>query len=218
MTSALASSATPAPPVRLRPAPPLEPPYDDELDTGWPADDPARRIGPYDVELPLDWGRRIHRPGGRTANRHRATRPGTRTAGRPGPSGWQVMPEEVPVAIKRFVDMYVEVLNERRPLVHLAQYATNGAFQTIRMGLLRRRKGWWPVGPRAHSGRRAAQPTALRARPMPIMVQRLRSCEPRPGAVEVAVVLRRGDETRAMAVRLEREGQAWTCTALEFVS
>jgi hypothetical protein len=128
------------------------------------------------------------------------------------------MPGELPVAIKRFIDMYVEVLNERRPLLHLQPYATNRAFQTIRTGLLRRRKGWWPVGPKAHPRGHTAQPTPLRSRPMPITVQRLRSCEPRPGAVEIAVVLRRGDETRAMAVRLEREGDAWTCTDLEFIS
>src|SRR5690606_16343680 len=124
MSAALATTTTaPRSPVRLRPTPPLEPPYDDELAGAGPADQGIRPIGPYDVELPLDWGR-PRRALGRTAPRQRPAKGSSRTAVRPEPTGWRIMSDdEAPLAIKRFLDMYVEVLNERRPLRHLLSYA-----------------------------------------------------------------------------------------------
>ncbi len=125
--------------------------------------------------------------------------------------------DAVPLAIKRFLDMYVEVLNERRPLRHLLTYTNDEVFQVIKLGLTRRGKGWWPVG-RRPMVRSTVVPVPLRSRPVPILVQRVRSCQPVGGVVEVTAVLRRGEQVRALAVRLERQQPHWwICTALEFI-
>ncbi|MGH2598695.1 MAG: Rv3235 family protein [Dehalococcoidia bacterium] len=206
MTAALVDTA--ASPVRLRPAPALEPPYDDER----PDATPAATRSPHDVELPLDWGRPTLRPiGGRSIPR--VDRPVRPRPARPRRTGWQVMADDLPLAIKQFVDMYVEVLNGRRPVRHLLPYASDEAFRRIRLAITLRGKGWWPVGRRGHS--RDLPPAQLRN--AAITVVRLRACEPLPGVVEVAAVLARGNQVRAVALRLEREGLRWTCTALEFV-
>lgn len=216
MTAALAATDLPPSPIRLRPAPQLEPPFDDEL-VGAPSSESLSRIGPYDVELPLDWGQPARRASGRTGSRQRTGRAARRTTARPGRAGWQAMSDDLPLAIKRFIDLYVEVLNERRPLHHLLAYATEPAFQTIKLGLVRRGASWWPMGrARRVPYQRQGRVTPLN-RPVPIRVQRLRSAEPRPGVAEIAAVLQRGEETRAVALRLEREGARWVCTALEFV-
>lgn len=208
MTAALVDTA--ASPVRLRPAPALEPPYDDER----PDATPAATRGPHDVELPLDWGRPTLRPvGGRSTQRvDRAVRP---RPARPRRTGWQGMADDLPLAIKQFVDMYVEVLNGRRPVRHLLPYVSNEAFRRIRASITLRGRAWWPAGRRGYG--RDLSPAKLRGRPVAITVMRLRACEPLPGVVEVAAVLGLGDQVRAVALRLEREGLRWTCTALEFV-
>ncbi|MGH3715946.1 MAG: Rv3235 family protein [Micromonosporaceae bacterium] len=215
MTAALAPTAPSRPQIRLRPAPQCEPPYDDELAARRPHES-VPVIGPYDVELPLDWGRPTRHASGRTGSRQRAARTGRRTAARPGRAGWQVMADDLPLAIKRFIDLYVEVLNERRPLSHLLAYATDPAFRAIKLGLASRGTSWWPTG-RLRTVRPRASRTPLQNRPMPIRVQRLRTTQPQPGVAEIAAVLRRGDEVRAVALRLEREDTRWVCTALEFV-
>ncbi|MGH3647445.1 MAG: Rv3235 family protein [Micromonosporaceae bacterium] len=215
MTAALVSTDTPPSPIRLRPVPQLEPPYDDEL-TSSPHES-VPRIGPYDVELPLDWGRPALRPRGRTASRQRTARSARRTGARPGRAGWQATSDDLPLAIKRFIDLYVEVLNERRPLNHLLAYASDPAFQAIKQGLVRRGSSWWPVGRTRRVPAQRPRSAAPQNRPMPIRVQRLRSATPQPGVAEIAAVLRRGDEVRAVALRLELDGSRWVCTTLEFV-
>ena len=208
MTAALVDTAVS--PVRLRPAPALEPPYDDER----PGSAPEATRSPHDVELPLDWGRPKPRPNDSRSTQRvdRVVRP---RPARPRRTGWQVMADDLPLAIKQFVDMYVEVLNGRRPVRHLLPYVSNEAFRRIRLALTLRGRAWWPAGRRGY-GRDVPQ-AQLRARPTAITVMRLRACEPIPGVVEVAAVLGRGEQVRAVALRLEREGLRWTCTALEFV-
>jgi len=213
--TAVTVSTTP-PPVRLRSAPPFEPPYDDEVTPG-----PTRRIcqvGPLDVELPLDWGRR---------DRWLTERPGPRRAGtgrRQGSAGYRrtlepEIPEELRAAIRRLVDMYVEVLNIRRPLRHLRPTMTEDAFETTRLALTHRGTSWWPAPVGRAPVRVAHRVTVTRVpgRPMVIAVRRLRCCQPVPGVAEVAAVLHRGDEVRAVGFRLERDEAGWLCTALEFV-
>jgi hypothetical protein len=214
MTAAIAT--TTPPPVRLRSAPTFEPPYDDET-APTPAGQ-AHRAGPLDVELPLDWGRRDHRlsdrPGPRRAGqiRHRGG------AGHPQTAGQQI-PDELRMMIRRFADLYVEVLNVRRPLRHLRPMMTEEAFETTRSALTRRGTTWWPVPVGRLPARTADRITVTRlpGRPMVIAVRRLRCCRPVPGVAEVAAVLHRGDEVRAVGFRLEQDDLGWLCTALEFV-
>jgi hypothetical protein len=53
--------------------------------------------------------------------------------------------------------------------------------------------------------------------PRPVGVIRLRLCEPRPGAVEAAVLLVTGERTWAMALRLELHQQSWCATTLRLI-
>ncbi|MGH3662303.1 MAG: Rv3235 family protein [Micromonosporaceae bacterium] len=134
------------------------------------------------------------------------------------------MTDDLPLAIKQFVDMYVEVLNQRRPLRHLLPHVSAEVFRGLDAELLRRSDDGWPPGRHgAGSARRTGRPATplpLRAGPPSIRVRRVRACEPAPNAVEVAVVLARGEQIRALALRLERHltRARWTCTALEFVA
>ena len=50
-----------------------------------------------------------------------------------------------------------------------------------------------------------------------VRLRRLRVCEPRPAAVEVAAVVTAGGRTWAMALRLEQRRGSWLCTALQVI-
>ena len=115
------------------------------------------------------------------------------------------------LAVRRFVHMCVEVLNGYRPAAHLrrlslpkeaADVVAQATAGTSRVAQMRR-------SPRT-PGRRAHQPG-------PAAVIRLRLCEPRPGAVEAAVLLVTGERTWAMALRLEMHQQNWCATTLRLI-
>jgi hypothetical protein len=216
MTAAI--GITSPPPVRLCSAPTFEPPYDDEVVAGATGTagatgsvGPAGKVGPLDVELPLDWGR---------GERWHTERPARhRTSTRRGVAGQRVASDQLSAVVRRFVDMYVEVLNIRRPLRHLRPVMTEDAFETTRLALSQRGNAWWPVPTGRASARKAHRVVDVRSArpPMVIGVRRLRCCRPVPDVAEVAAVLNRGDEVRAIGFRLEREDPRWLCTALEFV-
>jgi hypothetical protein len=126
------------------------------------------------------------------------------TGGLAGASG------DAKLAVRRFVGMCVEVLNGYRPAAHLRQLSlptqaaeviAQAVSGTRRVADLRRSN---------RSGRRAL-------RPGPVAVLRLRLCEPRPGAVEAAVLLVTGERTWAMALRLELHQQNWAATVLRLI-
>jgi hypothetical protein len=108
--------------------------------------------------------------------------------------------------------MCVEVLNGYRPAAHLRRLAlpmeaagvvAQGVSGARRVAELRR-------AARGGGSRRAM-------RPGPVAVLRIRLCEPRPGAVEAAVLLITGERTWAMAVRLELHQQNWAATVLRLI-
>ncbi len=211
MTAAIAISTPP--PVRLCSAPRFEPPYDEDAvsDPGGPVRR-AGSAGPLDVELPLDWG------GRERWRTQRPTRHGASTR-RSDPSGRRPTTDELTTMVRRFIDMYVEVLNIRRPVRHLRPVMTEDTFENTRLALARRGTAWWPA-PAGREPVRAAQrvpDVRLPRPPMMIAARRMRCCRPVPGVAEVAVVLHRGEEVRAMGFRLERDDARWMCTALEFV-
>jgi hypothetical protein len=108
------------------------------------------------------------------------------------------------LAVRRFVRLCVEVLNGFRPAAHLRRMALpSGAAEVVAQGLAGAR--------RAAALRKGNQRTA---RPTPVAVLKVVLCEPRSGAVEVAVTLVTGDRTWAMAFRLELHQQTWTATTL----
>jgi hypothetical protein len=128
--------------------------------------------------------------------------------------------------------MCVEVLNGYRPAAHLRRLSlpkeasgvvAQAIAATDRVAELRRVRVAHAAGrrPTRAPGRRpasGARSTDRRDRGhAPAGVIHLQVCEPRPGAVEAAVLLVTGDRTWAMALRLELHQQSWCATALRLV-
>ncbi|QKW12374.1 Rv3235 family protein [Verrucosispora sp. NA02020] len=208
----------PRPPVRLRPAPAFDPPFLDEDATGWPV--------PVHGQLALD----LFAGAGPWPVRREPDRPPTRRpvlgaiplvdeAGphtRPAPSGpgadrsRRLPPDALvtatPAATRvahRFVATCLEVFNGFRPPVQLRRHLDPARTAHLLPELARAAARGAPATPR----RRSTRP-GLRLR-------RLRVCEPRPAAIEVAVVLTgAAGRTWAMALRLEHRRGTWLCTDL----
>jgi Family of unknown function (DUF6459) len=120
-------------------------------------------------------------------------------SGNPGPGPTRPL---VPVPAKPWIARLVQALNEvlagDRPLAQLAPYLAPAVYAAMDRRL--------SSAPCRRPGRRhPAVPT----------VRCLRVCEPRPGVAEVAAVVRRGERTKAMALRLEATNGRWRCTALQ---
>ena len=115
------------------------------------------------------------------------------------------------LAVRRFVQLAVEVLNGHRPAAQLRRLAhPMDASRIVAQGVA--------GAHRVNQMRRADPPTERRRRRAgPVAVLRLRLCEPRPGAVEAAVLLVTGERTWAMALRLELHHDAWTATVLRLI-
>ncbi|XTZ18399.1 Rv3235 family protein [Micromonospora echinospora] len=187
------------PPVRLRPAPPLDPPFaDDQLADLWPR--------PSATQLALDLvdaGRPGRgRPVGHPARRPTAPRPPRPAAPAVGPPATAT--PEATRAAHRFVGTCLEVVNGYRPPGQLRPLTDplrtvavleQLALATSRLGPVRRRA----------------------TRPM-VRLRRLRVCQPQPAAIEAAAVLAAPNgRSWAMAVRLERRGPGWICVVLQIL-
>jgi hypothetical protein len=184
----------PRPSISLRPAPPCEPPFDDELE-------PAVWVSAH--QLALDWSpAALAELSAPPVFPSAPARPAVVVAG---------ASPDAKLAVHRFVRMCVEVLNGHRPpaqLRHLSAPAgAAGVVAQARAGARRvadlRRA--------SQHGRRPAK------RPPPVAVIQLRLCEPRPGAVEAAVALVMGERTWAMALRMELHHDAWSATILRLI-
>lgn len=150
-------------------------------------------------------------PGELTANGGYSGHPAPGPPARPLPPVVAGASGEAKLAVRRFVHMCVEVLNGYRPPAHLRRLAlpkeaadvvAQAVAGTSRVAQMRR--------PHRSPGRRTHQPG-------PVAVIRLRLCEPRPGAVEAAVLLVTGERTWAMALRLEVHQQNWCATTLRLI-
>ncbi len=211
------------PPVRLRPAPAFDPPFLDEGATGWP--------GPSDGQLALDLFAAQRWPARREPDRPPTRRgtvvrgagsvspsapvssdPGART--HPTPSGpghdpaRRLPPDALttatPAATRvahRFVAACLEVFNGFRPPAQLRRQLDPARCAQLLPELAR-------ATARSSPSRRRSPRPGLRLR-------RLRVCEPRPAAIEVAAVLvGAAGSTWAMALRLEHRRGNWLCTDL----
>ncbi|GIF07138.1 hypothetical protein Asi03nite_46760 [Actinoplanes siamensis] len=115
------------------------------------------------------------------------------------------------LAVKRFVRMCVEVLNGYRPAAHLRRLTLPAeAAEVVAEGLAGARR----VAEMRRS-RRGGDRRLQRA--APVAVLKVHLCEPRTGAVEVAVALVTGERTWAMALRLELHKDAWCATTLRLI-
>ena len=184
----------PRPAISLRPVPPCEPPFDDELE-------PAVWAPPH--QLAFDWSSEaLHRCTGI----EEPAKPPVRRSVVAGASA------DAKLAVRRFVQLCLEVLNGYRPPSHLRRLAIPGeAAGVVAQGVV--------GAQRVAALRKAAQAPGRRPprRLPPVAVLRLRLCEPRPGAVEAAVALMMEDRTWAMAFRMELHHQSWSATTLRLI-
>ncbi|MGC4805041.1 Rv3235 family protein [Micromonospora sp. DT233] len=197
------------PPVRVRPAPPLDPPFTEEPAEGWPR--------PVAAQLALDLfeahRRAPARPGGRPhdprpplGGRPRDPRPTPGRAAAPAPplTALVTATPEATRAVQRFVSTCLEVLNGYRPLGQIRPLSEPACSADVVDALTRAAANTGPVR------RRSTRPT--------VRLRRLRLCEPRPAAVEAAAVLSgAAGRTWALAVRLEHRRGRWLCTVLQVV-
>ncbi|MFI7251064.1 Rv3235 family protein [Micromonospora chalcea] len=213
----------PRPPVRLRPAPPLDPPCTDE-DTVWNppgqlaldlADprrrDPARPAGRA-PDPPPAWPRWSSSlaalappPPGPAAPAPASGPPGCGgqafDSGTPTSALASATPEGARAA-HRFVRTFLEIVNGFRPPGQLRPLCLPEAVGPVAAELTRAARRVTPVR------RRTARPALL--------LRRLRVCEPRAGAVEAtAVFVGAGGTSWAVALRLERRRGTWLCLVLD---
>jgi hypothetical protein len=196
MTAALAMrTSSPPPLIRLRPAPDLEPPYDDEAGNR-----------PTPLELPLEWPE--EQP--------------WRPVDRPGLYRPAVVPaSEAKLAAHRYLALCLEVLGGFRPLAHLRVLTSAAAFDQIAAQLTRPRATGQTASrartPLPAPGEGTLRPTArlVPAAGDRVTLRQLLVCEPIAGVAEVAAVLGRAGRVWAMALRLERHHGVWLCIHLE---
>ncbi|MBM7081176.1 Rv3235 family protein [Micromonospora humidisoli] len=182
------------PPIRLRPAPVADPPYVDEAPDLWP-----RPSG----QLALDLFGTGRPAAGRPAGRRPDPRP------RPGHPAAPPLPPpatstpEATRAAHRFVGTCLEILNGYRPPGQIRALVEPGRTVEVTEQIARAAARTPPVR------RRSTRPA--------VHLLRLRVCQPRPAAVEVAAVLTGGGRSWAMALRLEHRRGTWLCTALQVI-
>ncbi|MFJ6195328.1 Rv3235 family protein [Micromonospora sp. NPDC092111] len=182
------------PPIRLRPAPVSDPPYLDEAPDLWP-----RPPG----QLALDLFGAGQPPVGRPAGRRHDPRPGPgRPPAPPLPASATVTPEATRAA-HRFVGTCLEILNGYRPPAQIRALVEPGSTVEVTEQLARAAARTGPVR------RRSTRPA--------VHLRRIRVCEPRPAAVEVAAVVAGAGRCWAMALRLEHRRGNWLCTTLQVI-
>jgi Family of unknown function (DUF6459) len=182
------------PTVRLVPAPPLEPPFDDQrAPEAYPLSPDAG------AQLTLQW-RTPDRPC--AVNAPVELQPGA-AAGASQPA-WH--------AALRFLDRCQEILNGHRPASHIRPMSAPMEAQTIMEHVA-------AVARRTTRPPRTAQPAGRSgARPGAVARRRVYVSEPRPGAAEAMAVLSQASRSWAVAFRLERRGTAWLCTTFTDVT
>ncbi|MEV0157037.1 Rv3235 family protein [Micromonospora sp. NPDC050686] len=190
---------SPRPPVRLRPAPPIDPPFTDEEAGPW--------LPPAGLQLALDLFERARPEPARPAGRQRGPRPAPAGPGRQGsapipPTARASATPEAARAAHRFVATCLEILNGYRPIGQIRPLSEPGRSADVVEQLARAAARSGPVR------RRSTRPA--------VRLRRLRVCEPRPAAVEVAVVLgNAAGRSWAMALRLEQRRGNWLCTTMQ---
>lgn len=179
--------------LHVRPAPCLDPPFDDQ-----------RCHRPRDMDmLPLPESSAPGNP--QDGRRHPFHRPLVR---RTTTTAWEATPRlgrEEPhsghAAVRRFASICSEVINGYRPISHLRPLTRPARLSDVTEQLLRCTKGTQ----RSASGRQN------------IKIRRIRVFEPVPGVAEAAIVLDYGGWCLAMAVRMERTQHGWQCCVLHAV-
>jgi hypothetical protein len=205
------SSVRPA--VRLRAAPPLDPPFDDESAASFWSRHPP---GQLTLDLPARPAGRVRRPlpvgprggastgpdrAGGASGRDAAVRPDGGTGSAPLPPGALAgASPEARQAAKRFLGTCLEILNGYRPAAQIRPLTSPVDATTIIEQLT------------AAVARLAARRSPRNRRSGAVRLRLLRVCEPCAGVVEAAAVLGTDDRTWAMVFRLERRQGSWVGT------
>ena len=107
---------------------------------------------------------------------------------------------EVQAWAARFTQATVEVLGGDRPVAQLLRWTTARVYQDLdrRARIL---------------GRTA--PAGMRRQTLRPQVRSVHVCLPREGVAEVSVHVQHGHRSRAIAARVERRHDRWTCVALQ---
>jgi Family of unknown function (DUF6459) len=177
--------------VHVRSAPACDPPYDDERPPEWWGPGVVQPL----LELPATPAaeRGPDRPAWRRAQAGVAGGPG-----RPHPP--------TTAAVVRFVNTCLEILNGYRAVTHVRVLAHPLAASTV-------------LSEMSQAVRRLRR--AARGGDQLIKLRTMRTCEPRPRVIEVAVVVGRGSgagqDTWALAFRLEQVHGRWLCTAAQLL-
>jgi hypothetical protein len=220
MTTMLSSPGSAQPLVRIRRAPALEPPADDDRR----ADDHPVCAGQLALFTSIHGVRaRAGHPGTASAQRPGARPPikpadpsaaavgsATTVTGPTGPhpaapvTGNPSASAPAQAAASRFVAVCVEVLNGFRPVGHLRALTTPVEFTGVTTQLTRRAV-------------RVRMPSRDPAGQERVSVRRLRVFEQRTGAADAVVVLRHGESSWAMALRFEHRRGSWLCTLLQVI-
>ncbi|MEU7959696.1 Rv3235 family protein [Micromonospora humida] len=182
------------PPIRLRPAPVTDPPYVDEVPDLWPRPPGQLALDLFGTGRPA-----AGRPTGRRPDPR--PRPG-HPAAPPLPPPATTTPEATRAA-HRFVGTCLEILNGYRPPGQIRALVEPGRTVEVAEQLARAAARTPPVR------RRSTRPA--------VHLRRLRVCQPRPAAVEVAAVVTGGGRSWAMALRLEHRRGNWLCTTLQVI-
>lgn len=117
----------------------------------------------------------------------------------PGPARLpQVADAEVRAWAARLAQAVVETIGGQRPVNQLIRWTAPDVYRDLerRVQLVRL----------ASAGQRTVRP----------QVRSVHVCRPTPDCAEVSVHIRHGARSRAMAMRMDRKGDRWQCTVLEF--
>lgn len=188
--------------LRRIPVPASEPPYDDER-TDCPTS-PAPTQGTLALQLSAP---AIDTPPAPEPERHLRLVPKRKPARSddtddaffaPQPSPRSALPDPRPWS-GRYVQALVEVLAGERPVAQLMRWTNERIYADLQC--------------RVRSVRQST--SAQRRDRNRARVQSVHVCEPHDGVAEVAIHVRHGGRSRAVAMRLEGWDGRWRCTALQ---
>jgi hypothetical protein len=177
--------------AQLRSAPPLEPPYDDDLVD--PSAEPLLGLVPALVrseELPFE---RPHRGLRITRKRSNAD-----DMFDPQPTPRAALPDPGRHAA-HVLQAMLEVLARRRPLQQLLPWTSEDVYEEL--------TAWHYRTWSRHTAERMS----------PAVLRSIKVSEPADGVAEITAVIRHGDRARAVVLRLEGIDGRWHCTLLRML-
>jgi len=194
-------------PARLRAAPPLEPPYDDDAPPLVSAGTPPLRVVPGTsgvAELPFERIRGGLRVAGRNAASEDGAAGGDVTGTNADDDDPFFAPQPTPRAAltnpaqhgTRILWALIEILGRRRPLHQMLPWTTEDVYEEITAWMYRTMR----ADPSPHG-----QPASVRS---------VRVSEPADGVAEVTAVIQLNGRVRAVVLRLEGVDGRWRCTLL----